>query len=162
MAVDGARPWSSRGADRRDPVVRARCDAVAGWFALHPSVLAPLDPATVSHMASRLPRGRTLGGRRVVIGGFVMDRRARTVAVDGRGIPLTRREFDLLSFLLAAAGRVLGHHSLLDPVAGPLAGSSDRVLYVYIRRLRVKVEGAGAPFRISTVRCSGYRLDTLI
>lgn len=46
--------------ERRDHTTRALRGAVAAWFSLHPSRLAPLDVETVEHMALRL-EGRALG-----------------------------------------------------------------------------------------------------
>lgn len=149
------------GVERRDLAVRSRCDAVAGWFEVHPSVLSRLDAATVVHMATRLAAPPETRGARVAIRGFVIDRRARTVGIDDDEIMLTPLEFDLLSLLVAEAGSVQPHAHLLDPVSGPLPGADGRMLYVYIRRLRAKLEGRRAPFRITTVRRIGYRLDLL-
>jgi hypothetical protein len=45
--------------ERRDHTTRALRSAVAAWFSLHPSRLAPLDVETVERMALRL-EGRAL------------------------------------------------------------------------------------------------------
>lgn len=167
-AEGGERPTEQASIERRNLPIRSRCDALAGWFELHPSVLSRLDAATVVHMASRLGAphvtppaelGMTRGSR-VAIGGFLMDRLARTAHMNGQGIALTALEFDLLSVLVAEAGVVQPHRRLVDPVSGPLPGSTCRMLYVYIRRLRAKLDCLpGVPFRITTVRGIGYRLD---
>lgn len=49
-------------------------------------------------------------------GSLVMDVERHTVEVDGRGVELTRREFDLLHYLLENKGKVISRESLLDNV----------------------------------------------
>jgi DNA-binding response OmpR family regulator len=154
--------------ERRDLSTRPLCDVVALWFQLHPSELAPLDRRTVRRMASRLVTGTTLttegrsrtGPGVVEIGGFRMDRGNRTVHVDGGEVELTPREFDLLSLLLARSGRAQSAADLTRRIWGLDADHHRRSLYVYIGRLRTKLEPLeGLPFRIRTVRGRGYRLD---
>jgi DNA-binding response OmpR family regulator len=148
--------------DRRNSVTRSICDSLARWFELHPSSLAPLDAATVIHMASRL-EARRLADRRVgTPGGFRVDRRSRTVRLDGHEVPLTAREADLLGLLIAGAGRVQHRRRLLERTWGRGRGTDD-LLNIYIRRLRAKLAGhPSLPFRITTVHGVGYRLDPVL
>ncbi|HET7339190.1 MAG TPA: response regulator transcription factor [Candidatus Dormibacteraeota bacterium] len=94
------------------------------------------------------------------IGTFVLDRAARRVVLDGRDVKLTVREFDLLSHLVAHAGRVQTRDALLEHVWGPDFGGDRKTIDVHIRWLREKFAD-GAPFSIVTVRGVGYRLDRL-
>ena len=50
---------SRSGGDRRDETTRALRNAVAGWFGIHPSCLAPLDQITVERMELRLEGRRS-------------------------------------------------------------------------------------------------------
>jgi len=65
----------------------------------------------------------------------------RQVLVGGQEVRLTPTEFELLHQLLLYAGRVLTHRSLLQAVWGPEYGEEADYLRVYIRQLRLKVEG---------------------
>jgi two-component system phosphate regulon response regulator PhoB len=78
--------------------------------------------------------------------------------VGGAEVALSRREFDLLSFLLARPGRVHTRETLLQQVWGPGFGGDRKTVDVHVRWLREKFAGA-APFSIATVRAAGYRLD---
>jgi hypothetical protein len=51
--------------ERRDLTNRALRNAVAGWFDIHPSSLAPLDELTIERMAVRL-EGRRPHRRRTL------------------------------------------------------------------------------------------------
>lgn len=148
--------------DRRDNVTRSMCDSLAQWFELHPSSLAPLDSATVIHMASRLEARRPSDRRVATLGGSLVDRRSRTARLGGHEVPLTAREADLLCLLVTGAGKVQHRRRLLERTWGRGRGTDD-LLNVYIRRLRAKLaRHPSVPFRITTVHGVGYRLDPVL
>ena len=88
--------------------------------------------------------------------GLVIDRDKCEVAVDGRTVELTFREYELLCFLASNRGRVYTREALLDRVWGYDYYGGDRTVDVHIRRLRSKIEDATRTF-IETVRNIGYR-----
>ncbi|WP_346775975.1 winged helix-turn-helix domain-containing protein [Micromonospora sp. HNM0581] len=121
------------------------------------------DAARLLRLVGRLAARQVDGGaERPVARGTHLLRvvpYARTVYCDGREIPLTRREFDLLRHLADHPRRVFTRAQLLDRVWGhPFTGA--RSVDVHVRRLRVKL-GADLPV-ISTVRGVGYRLDEAV
>ncbi|MCD9878433.1 response regulator transcription factor [Streptomyces guryensis] len=63
-----------------------------------------------------LRRGRALDCRLLRIRGVALDPATREVWRDGTQVALSRREFDLLSFLMDNAGRVLSKGQILDRV----------------------------------------------
>jgi two-component system response regulator MprA len=75
-----------------------------------------------------------------------------------RRVELTITEFALLSLLLQNAGQVLTRGQIFDRVWGYDFGSGSRTLEVYIGYLRRKLEEAGEPRLIQTVRGVGYVL----
>jgi two-component system response regulator MprA len=75
-----------------------------------------------------------------------------------RRVELTITEFALLSLLLQNAGQVLTRGQIFDRVWGYDFGSGSRTLEVYIGYLRRKLEEAGEPRLIHTVRGIGYVL----
>jgi two-component system response regulator MtrA len=80
------------------------------------------------------------------------------VARDGRDIPLTRTEFDLLVELVRHAGQVLPRDVLLDRIWGYDYLGDSRLVDVAVGRLRAKVEDDPAhPTLIQTVRGAGYK-----
>ena len=76
------------------------------------------------------------------------------------GVPvhLSHTEFQLLRCLLAEAGRVQSRQSLLEQVWGDNFVGDANVLDVYVRYLRRKLEPAGQPTLIQTVRGVGFLL----
>jgi DNA-binding response OmpR family regulator len=97
-----------------------------------------------------------------VVGNFRMDRGARTVHVDGTEVRLAPKEFDLLSFMLAHAGKVQSREFLIQQVWGSNFYGDRKTVDVHVRWLREKFERFEAlSFRITTVFGVGYRLDRL-
>jgi DNA-binding response OmpR family regulator len=93
-------------------------------------------------------------------GGFRLDRAARTVRVGVDSVHLSPKEFDLLSLLLANAGRVLSRSTIIHRVWGSKFFGDHKTVDVHIRWLREKFERFNTlPFRITTVFGVGYRLD---
>lgn len=159
-----------RVAERRDLITRPLCDALATWFELHPSELAPLGRNTLTTMASRLattasapPSSRSRGGNRMVeLGPFHLDLDARTVHVAGEEVRFTGKEFDLLVALLSRVGAVHSRAYLIGRVWGSTPHQAEDSLFVYIARLRAKLEPVAlVPFRIRTVRGLGYCVDLI-
>jgi hypothetical protein len=90
-------------------------------------------------------------------GDLRLDLDARTLAVDGRLVVLTRREFELLAYLHERRGVALSRRELMNAVWRTSYHGGDRTIDVHIRRLRVKL-GRHA-HRLRTLRGHGYRLD---
>ena len=92
-------------------------------------------------------------------GGLMIDFDAREVTVDGKRQVLTHFEFELLSTLAKAAGRVLSREHLMDVLKGEEFESFDRSIDVHISKLRAKLEqNPKEPRYIRTVRGVGYVL----
>jgi DNA-binding response OmpR family regulator len=90
-------------------------------------------------------------------GGLAVDFAAREVAVDGRPVDLTAKEFDLLEFLVRHPRQVFTRAQLLDRVwsASP-EWQSEATVTEHVRRLRHKLEGSGQRQFFRTVRGVGY------
>jgi two-component system response regulator MtrA len=92
------------------------------------------------------------------LGLLVIDVAGRTVTRDGREIPLTRTEFDLLADLARHPGQVLDRDTLLDRIWGYDYLGDSRLVDVAVGRLRAKVETDPTnPSLILTVRGVGYK-----
>ena len=93
---------------------------------------------------------------KLTCGALVMDTERHEVTVRGAPVELTRREFDLLHYLLENKEKVISRESLLDHVWGfDFAGETNAV-DVYIRFLRSKIDEKFGVKIIHTVRGVGY------
>jgi len=89
---------------------------------------------------------------------LVLDPLARRVTRDDRPINLTVREFDLLHYLMINAGKVVSRQRLLNSVWDYGYDPGTKIVDVYVRYLRAKIDEAGAPSLIETVRGIGYMM----
>ena len=96
----------------------------------------------------------------IVVGTLTVDPAGRIASLDGRDLELTRREFDLLAYLAARAGRVVSKRRLMADVWGQPYGGADKTLDVHVSWLRRKLgESAADPGFITTVRGVGVKLS---
>jgi two-component system response regulator MprA len=87
-----------------------------------------------------------------------LDPAAREVTRGNRQIGLTALEFDLLACFLRHPRQVLTRERLLDTVWGDEAAVTNNAVDVYVGYLRQKLEAAGEPRLLQTVRGVGYVL----
>ena len=90
-------------------------------------------------------------------GDFVIDSAAHAIAVLGKPIHLTPKEFDLLLHLARQAGKVITHRALLTAVWGAQSAHQPEYLRVFIGQLRKKLEAETGKQYIQTERWVGYR-----
>jgi two-component system KDP operon response regulator KdpE len=90
---------------------------------------------------------------------FKVDLSARVVTVRGKEVHLTPNEYDLLSFLIRHAGKVVTQKQILQEVWGPASGDQVQYLRIYVYQLRQKIEAdPDRPRYIVTESGVGYRL----
>ncbi|MDQ8044746.1 MAG: response regulator transcription factor, partial [Patulibacter sp.] len=92
--------------------------------------------------------------------GLVIDLAARTAALDGDALTLSRKEFDLLARLAADAGRTVSRDALMRDVWDENWFGSTKTLDVHVAQVRKHLgDDATAPRFIHTVRGVGFRFD---
>jgi DNA-binding response OmpR family regulator len=91
------------------------------------------------------------------LGRLKMDLDARRAFIDAQPLELSAREWSVLEYLLARAGKVVAKEQILQAVAGWDEAISENAIEVYVSRLRAKLDAAGV--RIRTVRGFGYLLE---
>jgi len=94
-----------------------------------------------------------------VSGDLSVDLVRRIVKLRGQEIKLSPREYEVLTLLVAHAGKVLTHRHILTQVWGPAHVDDAQYLRVAIRSLRQKIEADPAqPRFVQTESGVGYRL----
>ena len=89
---------------------------------------------------------------------LTIDRDKRRVSIDGDGVQLTAKEYDLLLQFALHPGRVYTRTQLLDLVWGYGEGTYEHTVNSHINRLRAKIEDdPSTPKFIRTVWGVGYR-----
>ncbi|NEB36133.1 response regulator transcription factor [Streptomyces sp. SID14515] len=125
-------------------------------------------PFSVEHLSARmaavLRRSRAAGGeapppRVIRVGGLSIDPLRRSAELDGAELDLTRREFDLLTFLAGRPGVVVARKELLAEVWQQSYGD-DQTIDVHLSWLRRKLgETAARPRYLHTLRGVGVKLQ---
>jgi DNA-binding response OmpR family regulator len=101
---------------------------------------------------------RDLAGRELVlrVGDLEMDLVGRRVTRAGTELELTRREYELLEYLLRHKNEVVTRDMIALDVWKETTGAMTRIIDVYINALRKKVDRIGRTALIQTVRGVGY------
>lgn len=87
--------------------------------------------------------------------GVVVDTRARTVAVEGRPVPLTAREYTILEYLARQQGKVVSRTELYEHVFDEREDTLSNLLDVHVFNIRKKL----ACNLIATRRGHGYCIE---
>lgn len=111
-----------------------------------------------ARMHTIMRRSGTLPSTILELGDLVLDVATREARQGGRGVALTTREYQILSYLMRNQGRVLTRTMIEDHVWGYAERGLSNTVDVHIRRLRSKLDRPGEPSIIETVRGAGYRL----
>jgi two-component system KDP operon response regulator KdpE len=96
----------------------------------------------------------------ILIGDILLDAARHLVEKKGRAVHLTPKQFELLNYLMAHAGRPIPHAKLLRSVWGPEYGNELEYLRTFIRQIRIKIEDDAAnPKYLLTDSHIGYRFS---
>jgi len=94
----------------------------------------------------------------VMIGPIKLDEIARKVSVDGKSVPLTLKEFELLHLFMNNPGNAYTREQLLERIWDIDYVGGTRTVDTHIKTLRIKL-GKEAAGHIQTVWGVGYRFD---
>jgi DNA-binding response OmpR family regulator len=97
----------------------------------------------------------------VVVNELKVDLLAKTVQVKLQPVPLTKKEFDLLLFLIGNKNRVISKAALAEHLSGDMADMLDNYDFVYahIKNLKRKLADAGCTDYIKTAYGMGYKWE---
>lgn len=134
----------------------AGLDAGADDYLVKP--FAPQELAARVRALHRRPGSLAHADSPIAMGNWQISPLRREVRVDKEVYELTRREFDLLWYLVQNPGATLTRDMILDRVWGWSYGGDSNVIDVYVGYLRQKLPMGGPNPQIVTVRGVGYSL----
>lgn len=95
--------------------------------------------------------------KEISAGELTINTLARTVMIGSRALDLTRREYELLYFLVINRSMIFTREQLLDSVWGYDYDGSLRTVDTHIKQLRTKL-GEYSDY-IKTIHCVGYQFE---
>jgi DNA-binding response OmpR family regulator len=123
-------------------------------------------PEVTARIRAQLRRAQRSGNGHdaaIRIGELVIDRDVRDASVRGAPVHLSPREYEVLELLAIRGGNSVSRETIIDSVWGGQEDLSEKILAVYIRRLRRKIEDdPDRPRYLHTVRGFGYRLAAAV
>ncbi len=135
----------------------AALDAGADDYVTKPFSIEELL-ARIRAALRRWPGSPEGGPRGFTADDLEIDFETRLVRAHGKQVRLTPKEFELLRYLVAHAGKPVTHRELLQAVWGPDYGDEPEYLRVFINQVRKKIEADPArPKYILTEPWVGYR-----
>jgi DNA-binding response OmpR family regulator len=98
----------------------------------------------------------------ITLGEFVLSTQARKILHKGQEVGITKKEFDLLQYLVMNHGKVLARHQLYEHIWGNALDDQydSNFIDVHIKNLRKKLNLFAPSPWLETVRGVGYRIST--
>jgi len=131
----------------------AGLDAGADDYLIKPFDMEELD-ARIRALIRRKP---LQDGAVVQSGKMRFDRTGRTLQISGLDVPLTRKELAVFECLFERSGQIVSKTQIADHLYGIGAEIEERVVEVYVSRLRKKLADGGV--LIKAARGLGYMMD---
>lgn len=116
-------------------------------------------PELSARVSAIIRRKRFDGINKISFQEISVDLLAKTVSVHNLAVELTRKEFDLLIFLISNKNRVVSKNAIAEHLSGDDAELMDKFDFIYshIKNLKKKLTEAGSEDYIKTVYGLGYK-----
>ncbi|MCF2444100.1 response regulator transcription factor [Dyadobacter sp. CY345] len=121
----------------------------------------PFHIAELNARIKSVLRRKTFGGKNTVdLANIRLDLDDRTLQIDNQPLPLNRKEFDILSYMVVNKNRLVNKTSLAEHVWGDHMDEADDYEFIYsqIKNLRKKLKENRAGIEIQAVYGLGYKL----
>lgn len=127
-------------------------------------IVKPFDPneliARLQAVLRRTQTDKVSNPELISIGKLEINTMTHVVSLNGNDVKLPKKEFELLLFLAKHPNRVFSRDELIEMIWGWDFEGEDRVVDLYIKRLRSKLSKAeNQSIMIKTVWGVGYQLE---
>lgn len=116
-------------------------------------------PELAARVSAVIRRRHFDGSNRITFHDITVDLLGKTLHVNEQEVELTRKEYDLLVFLLANRNRVVSKNAIAEHLSGDDAELLDKFdfIYTHMKNLKRKLAEAGSGDYIKTVYGLGYK-----
>ncbi|MFS0559446.1 response regulator transcription factor [Terribacillus sp. 179-K 1B1 HS] len=118
-------------------------------------------PELVARVKAQLRHHQISVSNQIRIGNVLIDRASFKVMIEDEHVTLPLKEFELLFKLAANPQKTFSREQLIEDIWGFDYEGDERTVDVHIKRLRQRFSCEGCPFKITTIRGLGYRLEVL-
>lgn len=122
----------------------------------------PFHLAELGARVSAVIRRKRFGGSNsITLHEITVDLLGKTVSVNGKIVDLTRKEYDLLLFVITNQNRVVTKNAIAEHLSGDDADVFDNFdfIYAHMKNLKKKLMEANCPDYIKTVYGLGYKFE---
>ena len=112
-----------------------------------------------ARIKSVMRRGSGAVNNTMTAGNITLDLGSRRINIDGKDVPLLKKEFDILLYFMQRPGHIVDKAVLAEAVWGDHIDMVDNFQFVYaqIKNLRKKLSEAGTSINIKAVYGFGYK-----
>jgi len=116
-------------------------------------------PELSARVSAVIRRKKFDGNTKLVFREITVDLLGKTVMVNNQFVELTRKEYNLLIFLLSNKNRVVSKNAIAEHLSGDDAELLDKFDFIYshIKNLKKKLTEAGAEDYVKTIYGLGYK-----
>ncbi len=122
----------------------------------------PFHLAELTARIKSVLRRKSFDGQNCLsLGNLVLNVDSRSVSVDDKPMPLNRKEFDILNYLLTNSNRLVNKTALAEHVWGDYMDEADDYEFIYsqVKNLRRKLKEHQAQVELRAVYGIGYKLE---
>ncbi len=114
-----------------------------------------------ARVSAVIRRKRFEGNNVLTFHEITIDLLGKTTSVNGKVVELTRKEYDLLLFLVSNKNRVVMKNAIAEHLSGDDAEVFDNFdfIYAHMKNLKKKLAEAGCPDYIRTIYGLGYKFE---
>jgi DNA-binding response OmpR family regulator len=118
-------------------------------------------PELGARVEALIRRKNFQGVNKIVFNELAVDVQAQLVTVSGNHLTLTRKEYDLLLFMISNRGRVISKNSIAEHLSGDMADMLDNhgFVYAHVKNLKKKLHESGCKDYIKTIYGFGYQWE---
>jgi DNA-binding response OmpR family regulator len=125
-------------------------------------LIKPFHLSELNARVSAVIRRRRFNGQNIiVINDITLDLLAKVIYIRDRPVELTRKEYDLLLFLVTNKNRVISKNAIAEHLSGSQIDYVDSFdfIYTHIKNLKRKLAQAGGGDYIKSLYGSGYKFE---
>lgn len=114
-----------------------------------------------ARVAALIRRRRFDGKKTIVLNEIAIDTIGKIVTINNAVLDLTRKEYDLLLYLVTNKNRVIPKNAIAEHISGDEAEVFDNydIIYAHMKNLKRKMSTAGCPEYIKSVYGMGYKFS---